>query len=267
MSNRSFLYGDGLFETIRVSEGQALNLAAHFERLSRGLAILQLQDPAQPFTYPQFKTIIEGFIAQQSTTNLRIRGTFFRQLGGRYTPEQQAFDYQLEATPMPTAAYPILTQSLSIGIAQTIQLSQTILSNLKTTSALPYVMAGLEKKKEGWEDCLLLNQQGYVAEAIAANVFLKKGALVWTPALNQGCIAGVMRQQLLQLLPQLGYRVVEGNIRVQQVLEAEEVWLTNALQGVQGVTACVGRAAPYSREIAQQLQQHLSLRAKNDRLN
>lgn len=267
MSNRAFLYGDGLFETIRVSEGQALQLPAHFERLSKGLRVLQMQNPAQPLTYPQFEEIIQGFVAQQSTTNLRIRGTFFRQLGGRYTPQQQAFDYYLEATPLPTAAYPISSQNLHLGIAQTIHLSTNILSNLKTTSALPYVMAGLEKKQQGWDDCLLLNQQGYVVEAIAANIFLKIGKTIWTPALHQGCIAGVMRQQLLKILPQLGYSIKEDKVTVEQVLEAEELWLSNALQGVVGVTTCIGRGFPYKKITAQQLQQHLSLQAKNDTLN
>ena len=177
MKNRSFLYGDGLFETIRVSEGRALYLKAHFERLTKGLQVLQMQSTNQPLTYQQFKEIIEGFIAQQATANLRIRSTFFRQDGGRYTPQQHSFDYHLEATPLPTAAYPVAPTSLTIGLSQQVRLSTDALSALKTTSALPYVLAGLEKKQQGWDDCLLLNHQGYIAEAIAANVFLKQGTL------------------------------------------------------------------------------------------
>ncbi|MGH1337337.1 MAG: aminotransferase class IV [Aureispira sp.] len=262
MENRSFLYGDGLFETIRVSEGQALYLRAHFERLTTGLNTLQMQAIKEPLTYQQFKEIIEGFIAQQATANLRIRSTFFRQGGGRYTPQKQAFDYHLEATPLATPAYPAAPSSLIIGLAQQARLSTDALSPLKTTSALPYVLAGLEKKQQGWDDCLLLNHQGYIAEAIAANVFLKIGERIVTPALDQGCIAGVMRQQLLQLLPQLGYEVEERAIALEELQEADEMWLSNALQGVVGVTHWIGREQPYKKVNAEYLQQHLSSWAK-----
>lgn len=267
MINRSFLYGDGLFETIRVSEGRALFLRAHFERLSKGLQILQLQKTTQPLTYHQFEVIIKGFIAQQSTANLRIRSTFFRRLGGRYTPQHHEFEYHLEATPLAGPAYPIPTQPLTIGIAQQVRLSTDVLSNLKTTSALPYVMAGLEKKKEGWDDALLLNHQGYIAEAIAANVFLKIGKQIVTPALNQGCVAGVMRQQLLQLLPILGYSIKEEVIDPKQLHKADEIWLSNALQGIVGVHQWVDRKQPYQQGGAIFVQQHLTQLAKNELKN
>ena len=262
MVNRSFLYGDGLFETIRVSEGQALYLSAHFERLSRGLCLLKMQNPDKPFTYQEFKIIIEGFIAQQPTANLRIRSTFFRSLGGRYTPKKQAFEYHLEATPLQEAIYPTYKLPIIIGIAQQVRLSVDALSNLKTTSALSYVLAAIEKQEQGWDDCLLLNHRGDIAEAIAANVFLKKGKRILTPALNQGCVAGVMRQQLLQILPQLGYQVVETRIDLSQLQDAEEVWLTNALQGVVGVYQWIGRQEPYEQIAVHSVQKYLNLWVK-----
>lgn len=266
MINRSFLYGDGLFETIRVSEGRALHLFAHFERLSRGLSLLKMQELDKPFTYQEFKIIIERFIAQQSTANLRIRSTFFRPLGGRYTPQKQAFEYHLESNPLQEATYPNNKSSITIGIAQQVRLSVDALSNLKTTSALPYVLAGIEKQQQGWDDCLLLNHQGYIAEAIAANVFLKKGKCVFTPALDQGCVAGVMRQQLLQILPQLGYQVEETQVDLLQLHDAEEIWLTNALQGAVGVYSWIGRREPYKQLEIQQVQKYLNLWIKKNEL-
>ncbi len=265
MVNRSFLYGDGLFETIRVSEGHALQLPAHFERLSKGLQILDMQGQT-PFTYAQFSALIKGFIAQQATANLRIRSTFFRQLGGRYTPTQQTFEYVLEATPLTESAYPVSTKALTIGIAQQVRLAVDALSNLKTTSALPYVLAGIEKKKQGWDDCLLLNHEGHIAEAIAANIFLKIGNQLRTPALHQGCIAGVMRQQVLRLAPAMGYRVLEDIVTIEDLRQAEELWLTNALQGVVGVHRWVGREQNYRKIGAKRLQEHLSNALKNSPL-
>jgi branched-chain amino acid aminotransferase len=210
--------------------------------------------------------MIEGFIAQQTTANLRIRSTFFRALGGRYTPQKQTFEYYFEASPLQSATYSNHESSITIGIAQQVRLSVDALSNLKTTSALPYVLAGIEKQEKGWDDCLLLNHRGYLAEAVAANVFLKQGKRVLTPALDQGCVAGIMRQQLLHLLPQLGYQVKETTVDLAQLQEAEEVWLTNALQGVVGIHQWLGRHKPYKQVAVREVQEYLNLWIKKSEL-
>jgi branched-chain amino acid aminotransferase len=262
MVNRSFLYGDGLFETIRVGDGRALHLEAHFARLSSGLDVLQLQTSSTALTYDKFEQLIKGFIAQQATANLRIRSTFFRALGGRYTPTQQRFEYHLEATPLDSGFYPTQQRPMRVGIAQHVRLSTDQLSNLKTTSALPYVMAGLEKNAHGWDDCLLLNQQGHLAEAIAANLFLKIDNGLYTPALDQGCVAGVMRGQVMRLAAQLGVPVYEQAIPIAYLNQAEELWLTNALQGIVGVGHWVEGSKDYPIEAARQWQKHLILSIK-----
>jgi aminodeoxychorismate lyase len=251
--SRAFKYGDGLFETIRVSEERILYLEAHFMRLSQGLDLLQMQNSEQPFSIDIFKEILEDFLAQKSDVNLRIRITFFRQSGGLYTPIKHDFQYSLESTVLGSSIYQLNKSGLKIGICTLVRLSIDALSNLKTISALPYVLAGLEKKNKGWDDCLILNSNNKIAESIAANVFLVKGNKLYTPALSEGCVMGVMRLQVIRIAAQLGIKTQEVSLSFEDVEEAEEVFFTNAIRGIQWVEEVVGLDGKFTNTTAKLL--------------
>lgn len=255
--NRAFKYGDGLFETIRVRDGKLLYLNDHFARLSKGLEILQMQKIGQPFTFYEFQKILKDFIAIQSDVNLRIRITFFRQEGGLYTPQKHSFDYQIEATRLENTFYELNTQGLKIGLCTSVQLPMGKIANLKTISALPYVLAGLEKKKNAWDDCLILNVKGSIAESIAANVFVLAGQQLYTPALTEGCIEGVMRRQVIRLAKEEGLILNETSLQLELLEQAQELFLTNAIQGIQWVEQLVGYPQKMNNAISKQLFQRL----------
>jgi len=244
--NRAFKYGDGLFETIRVSEGKILYLDAHFMRLSQGLELLQMQNPEQPFSIEEFKEILEDFLEKKSDVNLRIRITFFRQPGGLYTPTKHDFQYSIESTVLKSSIYELNRLGFKIGICTLVRLSMDALSNLKTTSALPYVLAGLEKKSEGWDDCLILNSKNAIAESIAANVFIVKENRLYTPALSEGCVMGVMRTQVIRIAAQLGMQTEEVSLSLEEMEDADEVFLTNAIRGIQWVEEIIGIEKQFS---------------------
>ena len=169
--NRAFKYGDALFETIRISEGRFLNAEAHFKRLSLGLSLLKMQNDTNPLTFSDFQKIIVDYIKTKSDANLRVRITFFRKSGGLYTPQVNDFDYFIESSTLNSSLFELNKTGLKIGICDSVRLSIDKLSNLKTTSALPYVMAAIEKNENNWDDCLILNSKNFVAESIAANIF------------------------------------------------------------------------------------------------
>jgi len=237
--NRAFKYGDGLFETIRVCNGEILFLEAHFARLSKGLNTLCMQNSENQLSIKKFKKILQDFLSKQSDANLRIRITFFRQGAGLYTPQEEAYDYLIESSTLENTFFELNKKGLVVGICTSVKLSIDQLSNLKTTSALPYVLAALEKKEKGWEDCLILNSEGRIAESIAANVFLLKGRKVLTPALDQGCIAGVMRENMLLIIKELNLELCEGQVHLEDIKQADEIWLTNAIRGVQWVSQVI----------------------------
>lgn len=258
LTNRAFLYGDGLFETMRVYKGQILWLTDHAARLNRGLTALGLvlETKDELATWLQNKVI--ELLSTESATNHRVRGTFFRAGGGLYTPEEDGCAYLFDSVPLAIDPYPFSTKGLSIGIAEGVRLDQNRLSPHKTLNALPYVLAGREKQAQGWEDCLLLNTAGRVAEAQAANVFLWRDGVVYTPDLHEGCIAGVLRQQVLRLLAELGWKVIEGPIEITQLKHAQEIWLTNAIQGIRWVASIEGiQHHRYQGKQAQYIQQAL----------
>ena len=256
--NRAFKYGDGLFETIRVSNGTILFLEAHFARLSKGLNILHMQDSQKPLSIEKFQKIVQDFLSKQSDANLRIRITFFRQGAGLYTPQEIAYDYYIESSPLESAFFSLNPKGLNLGCCTSVQLSIDQLSNLKTTSALPYVLAGLEKKENAWDDCLILNSEGAIAESIAANIFILKGKQVFTPALNQGCIAGVMRQNVIKIIKKLDLELYEEAIFLEDIKDADEIWLTNAIRGIQWVKEVSNHSNLLKNNLAKRLTNHLN---------
>ncbi|CAA6822833.1 MAG: Aminodeoxychorismate lyase (EC [uncultured Aureispira sp.] len=260
--NRAFKYGDGLFETIRVRNGEVLFLESHFTRLSRGLTILHMQDSKKPLSIEKFQEILQDFLSKQSDANLRIRITFFRQGDGLYTPKESSYAYYIESSTLESPSFALNEKGLYLGRCSAVQLPIDQLSNLKTTSALPYVLAALEKKEKGWEDCFILNSAGAIAESIAANVFLCKGKQVFTPALNQGCIAGVMRQNVLELIQELDLEPCEGVVLWEDVQQADEIWLSNAIRGIQWVKQVVGCSTLFENSKAKQVINRLNQRIK-----
>lgn len=240
-SNRAFKYGDGLFETIRLANGKINLLQQHFDRLSKGLNLLQMQDATNGLSFLSFQEIIEQFVKEYSieekltNANLRIRISFFRQEGGLYTPQKNAFDYHIEASPLINPSFQLNTSGLFLGVCTKVRLAIDQLSALKTSSALPYVLAGLEKKERAWDDCFLLNSKERLAESIAANIFVYKKGQLFTPALSEGCVEGVMRGHILYLAQKISIPTIETKFDLSFLEDAEEVFLTNAIQGISWV--------------------------------
>lgn len=245
-TNRAFLYGDGLFETMRVHRGRLLWAEAHAARLQQGLQALSLVLDQGPVTADWLQEQAVQAQPDQSAANYRVRGTFFRRGGGLYTPQEQGCAYHFESRALAADPYPFPDQGLQLGIAQSIQLPTNSLSPHKTLNALPYVLAGIEKTQRGWQDILLLNTNGHLAEAQAANLFVVQGETIYTPALDQGCIAGVLRQQVLAACQALGWAVVEAVLPLSMLAQAQELWLTNAIQGIAWAAHVEGYSPVYS---------------------
>lgn len=251
MTNRAAKYGDGLFETIRVSNRKVLFAEAHFERLYNGMQVLQF-DTSQ-FTFTDFENILQQALQASSDVNLRIRITFFRTGEGLYTPKGHYFDFFVETTPLSSPFFELNKVGLQVGICPQVQLSTDLLSNLKTISALPYVLAGLYKQNQGWDDCLLLNHRGDIAESIAANLFIYHNNTLLTPALSEGCIAGIMRKQLITIASQQGIAIKETNITLADLQQAEGLFLTNAIQGIRWIQSVADIKKSYYPTIAASL--------------
>ncbi len=235
INNRGFKYGDGLFETMRVSNGK-LNFAdLHADRLQKGMKTLKLEGYSNFDAYFLKDKTDELCKRNKTIKNARLRLTVFRDADGLYTPTQNKSAYTLEITPLDSPLYQINPKGLILDVYNDIPKAINKLSNLKTCNSLPYVMAGIYKEQMRLDEAFILNQNGFLCETISANVFLVYKGQIYTPALSEGCIGGVMRQVVMQLTKEHDLNMIEAQINPEILDEVEEVFITNAAKGIQWV--------------------------------
>jgi len=230
VSNRAFLYGDALFETIRMFDGKVPFLNHHIKRLKNGLSFFKYRIPKNytaKFFQKEIKKIAGG--------NARIRLTVFRNSGGLYTPQDLNSQFLITASPLSKSKFHLNKKGLNIGLFDDFELPCSAFSHLKTTNSLPYIMAGIYKKEQNLSDCILLNEKGRIAEASSSNVFLFKNNEIITPSLSEGCISGTLRQSLIDIAKVEKLKIHEIPVTLSALQQADEVWLTNAIQGIRWV--------------------------------
>lgn len=235
IANRGFKYGDGLFETMRVSNGK-LNFAdLHADRLQLGMKTLKLEGYSNFDTYFLKEKVDELCRRNKIVKNARVRVNVFRDAGGLYTPTQNKSAYTLEVSHLDSPSYEINGKGLIMDIYEDIRKPVNKLSNLKTCNALPYVMAGIYKQQKRLDEVFILNQDGFLCETLSANVFLVYKGQIYTPALSEGCIAGIMRNVVMDLAKDADLNMIEAQINPEILDEVEEVFITNAAKGIQWV--------------------------------
>jgi len=234
-NNRGLRYGDGLFETMKLKSGQLVFDNEHFARLWKGLGVLQFVVPKHFTPEKLQEEIIQLATKNQHEKNARIRLTIFRGSGGLYDTADHSPNYIIETWPLPDSNGDLNSNGLDIGIYTAVKKSCDILSNLKTNNFLPYVMAALEAKKQKWNDAVILNSNDRICDSSIANIFLIKEATIYTPALSEGCVAGITRKHIITQLPLAGYSCIEKEITVEELLNADEVFLTNSIYNIRWV--------------------------------
>ena len=234
-TNRAFRYGDSLFESIRYSKGKVMFLADHIKRIKLSMTILRMNVPAE-FSTTNIEALILHLINQNNiSSDARIRLTVFRNDGGYYTPDTNDISFLIETEALETEGYTLNQKGLWVDVYAEIKKPISKIANLKTGSALLYVMAGLTKKSLKLDDCLLINENGHIIESINANIFVIKNGSLYTSPLADGCIEGVMRKQILTLASLNRILTFEQSLTVDKLMNGDEVFLTNAIKGIQWV--------------------------------
>jgi branched-chain amino acid aminotransferase len=234
--NRGYRYGDGIFETIKMVREKISLQSLHFERFFSGLELLQLTIPPQ-LTEEKLAEQILDLCQQNHCCGLsRIRLSAFGGNGGLYD-DDRSLHYLVESWPLTQSVNQLNEKGLVIDIYPEARKTCDSFSNLKSANYLPSVMGARHAKHHQLNDCLILNSNGRIAESTIANVFLVNGQTIITPSLEEGCVAGVMRRYLLGKfrVQSSEFRVMEEAITVEQVMDANEVFLTNALSGISWV--------------------------------
>jgi 4-amino-4-deoxychorismate lyase len=221
-NNRAFSYGDGLFETIVVKNGLVLYLNDHFKRISEGLSILAIHSPFKKGA-DEFASIVYEVLANHTIKDARVKLQVWRKQGGYVTPESYDADYLIAITEL-KPAIPIKEKAL---VSEQIKLTPSVLSPYKTLNFLPYILAGIEKKKRNCDEIILTNTDGYVAEASSSNLFWTKDNTLYTPSTDTGCIHGIMRKQILNFCKQEGIVIREGFFLAKELETADSIFTSN----------------------------------------
>lgn len=228
--NRSFQYGDGLFESIRVYRGKPLFVDAHLDRLAAGMEYLRFS-----FVVAQWRNQMKAEILRIIQTNAitghgRLRLHVYRAGAGAYLPVSKSPYYVLEGFSLKSDFYDA-DVSLSLTDFTEIPLCHTALSGFKTANSLPYILSALYAVEQGYDEALLFCE-GYVAEASAYNVFIVRQRRLYTPPLSSACLKGIMREQVMQLCAELKIPVKEKKLTPKDLMQADEIFLTNTIRGI-----------------------------------
>lgn len=254
--NRSYLYGDGLFESVRIMNGKPINLENHYNRLVQGAKAIKMRFPAF-FTVQFFEDkIIELLNVSEIKEGGKCRISLDRALGGTYIPETNEISYFIEVYPYEANYFELNSKGFEIDIYQEQKKQNNFLANFKTKNGLLYVMTAIAAKEKNLDDMLLTNEKGVIIESSNSNLFIVSNGVLYTPGLEDGCLAGTMRMQVINLAIQHGIKVYECSIMPQNLLAADEIFFTNAIRGIVWVGGY--RTKRYYNSLGRKLQSFLN---------
>lgn len=234
--NRAFLMGDGVFESIRLIDGEPCFIDMHLKRMKSGLEKLKIALPAglnSDKLCSEIKVLTEKLGIDKGG---RVRLTTFRSSGGYYIPDNNSSEYVITAAPLVDNLYTLNETGLNIDLYTEIKKPYTPLTPYKTLNSQLYVVAGLWAKENRLDDCLLQNDRMNIIESTSSNVFLICNGVLYTPAITDGCLAGIMRMQIINLAIENNLKVYECPIMPQNLLVADEIFLTNSIKGLQWIS-------------------------------
>lgn len=251
--NRSFRYGDGLFETMRIVKGDIKLKQFHFERLLSGMKLLHFDIP-EFFTPANLESDILSLCEKNRVeTGAIIRMVIFRSDGGLYDLDDMRPNYIIQS--MAFQQVPQLKddgKGIVIDIYPDASKACNAFSSIKSNNFLPYLMGVIYAKQKRLDDCVILNQYGRIADATAANIFCVKNKVIYTPPISEGGISGVTRRFLLKELPAAGFNVEEQPLTIEELEAADEIFLTNAIRGIRFVDQFRNRK--YASQISSSVQ-------------
>ncbi len=233
--NRSFRYGDGLFETFKYKDEKIILADQHFNRLWQGMKKMQFEIPVH-FTREILQDQIVQLIKKNKAEHARIRLSIFRGDGGIYDPVNHLPNYIIQCWPLANPASSLNENGLHVCIYRDAKKVMDSFSSLKHNSYLPYFMAALFAKKSKCNDAIILNSAERICDSTIANIFIIKNDIIKTPSLSEGCIAGVMRQCIIDSLAANNISVAEEAISEKDILDADEVFLSNSILNLKWIS-------------------------------
>ena len=235
--NRSFIYGDGVFETLKIVNGKILFFEDHYFRLMASMRIIRMQIPMS-FTLEYLEEeILKLAIINNVTDSARVRFTVYRNEGGFYLPTDNSISFIIQATQLEQKKYQFWESRFEVDLYKDFVVPKQLLSTLKTANKITHVIASIFAKENQLNSCLLINETKNVIEATNGNLFMLMGNSLITPPISEGCLNGIMRKQIITLAKQLdSIEVIEKEISPFDLQKADELFITNVIIGIQPIT-------------------------------
>ncbi len=255
-SNRGFLFGDAVFETVKIVNSKILFLEDHYFRLMSSMRIVRMEIPmnfTMEFLEEQILTLIRANKIEQSS---RARITVYRNDGGYYLPTNNTVSYLIAVQGLENVKYQFNQNEYVVDLFTDFYVARQLLSSIKTTNKLLNITASIYASENGLDNCLLLNDSKNVIEALQGNFFMLKGNKLITPPVSEGCLNGIMRKQIISLAKTIEHiEVVEEIISPFDLQKADELFITNVIKGIQPITKYRKKdfAIDFSKRLVQKL--------------
>ena len=235
--NRAFLYGDAVFETLKIVQGKVLFLEDHYFRLMASMRILRMEIPMN-FTMEYFEEQLLSVVKSNGFEDAaRARITIYRNDGGYYLPTTNTISFLIHTSSLENQAYVWDEKTCEVDLYKDFYISKQLISSIKTTNKVIHVTASIYADENGFDNCILLNDSKNVVEVLQGNLFMLQGNKLITPPVAEGCINGIMRKQVLALAKKVeGLEVVEEVISPFDLQKADELFFTNVIKGIQSIT-------------------------------
>ncbi|WP_264566860.1 aminotransferase class IV [Flavobacterium sp. N3904] len=252
VQNRGFLYGDAVFETVKILNSKILFLEDHYFRLMSSMRVVRMEIPmnfTMEYLEEQILTLVKESGLESSS---RARITVYRNDGGYYMPKNNTVSFVIHADSLENTVYSFDSKEYEVDLYKDFYVTKHLLSSIKTTNRLINVTASIYASENGLDNCILLNDSKNVVEALQGNIFMLAGNKLITPPISEGCLNGVMRKQILGLAKKIeNIEVVEEIISPFDLQKADELFITNVIKGIQPITRY--RKKEFSTELSRSL--------------
>jgi len=251
--NRAFKYGDSVFETIKVINGKLVFWEEHYFRLMASMRMLRMKIPMN-FTLEFLHDEILKTVLVNTKNNSRVRLCITRKDGGFYTPTTNEIDYLIESHEIRFTT----KDNYKVDLFKDFYLYSGHLSTIKTNNKLIHTLASIFAKENDLDNCILLNERKGIVEVTNASLFLVKGNTIKTPLLSEGCLKGIAREKVINIIESNNdYDIEETVISPFEIQKADEVFITNSIMGIQPITNY--RKKTFSTDISKKLAMSLNV--------
>ena len=252
-NNRGFLVGDSVFETIKVLNNKVLFLEDHYFRLMASMRIFRMEIPMN-FTMEFFEEQILLLIYSDTneTTSYRVRFSVYRKGNGFYLPSTNDVEYVITSSTLENDLYNIEDKAYEVELYKDAYITKQLFSTLKSNNKIIQITGSIFAFENGYDNCLLLNDEKNVVEALQGNLFMLMGNTLITPPISDGCLNGIMRKQILAITKKIeNIAVIEQSISPFDLQKADELFVTNVIKGIQPISKY--RKKEYEVELAKDI--------------